>query len=97
MKLLLKLFVLCLVIDVVLGFSMSALVGNTGEPGLVFKIIDEVISFPLVLWNRSFPEYGIFRATTNMFWYVVVSNAFIQAVLVYGIILLLRRRKVVPE
>lgn len=93
MKLYLKLFALVFVIDMLLGFSMSYIVVNNAEPNFIFKVIDEIISFPISQWNRLVPDHGIYRATSNMFWTVIVFNALCQALVVFGMVKLFRKGK----
>lgn len=45
MKTFLKIFIIVLLIDIALDFLMSYTV-SYGDPNFLFKIIDEIISFP---------------------------------------------------
>ncbi|MEN8886220.1 MAG: hypothetical protein ABF246_07500 [Winogradskyella sp.] len=45
MKTFLKIFIIVLLIDMALGFLMPYIVSK-GNPNFLFKIIDEIISFP---------------------------------------------------
>lgn len=92
MKQFLKLFIIVLIIDIAIGFSMSHIVG-TDEPSFLFKVIDEIISFPTSLWNRLLPEKGIYAATTSAFWFVIIFNALIQTLVIFGMIKLFKKRK----
>lgn len=85
-----KIFILVLIIDIAIGFSMSYFTGNS-EPNIIFKIIDEIISIPVSIWNRLFPKHGIYAATTNVFWFVIVFNAIVQALVIWGIRKLVRK------
>ncbi|WP_299114270.1 hypothetical protein [uncultured Winogradskyella sp.] len=91
MKLFLKIFVLIFLVDIILGFSMSYFTENS-EPNFLFKIIDEIISFPVSLWNRLVPDQGIYAATTNVFWLVVFFNAFVQALVIYGVMRFVKKK-----
>ena len=92
MKLFLKILIIVLLGDIVLGFSMSYFVGNS-EPNFLFKIIDEIISIPTNLWNRLAPEHGIYKTTTKVFWLIVVFNALIQTLIIFGIVKLFKIAK----
>ncbi len=91
MKLFLRIFVLVFIIDISLGFSISYFVGNS-EPNILLKIVDEMISFPVNIWNRLFQDYGIYKATTHVFWLIVFLNAFAQALVIFGILRFFRKR-----
>ena len=90
MKLFLKLFVLVFLLDIAIGFSLSYFTGS-GQPGLLVLVIDEIISFPIALWNRLVPAYGIYRATSNAFWSVIIFNALVQALVVFGFVKVVRK------
>jgi len=92
MKLFLKIFLLVFLVDITLGFSLSYYFGNR-EPGIFIHIIDEIISFPISLWNRLFPEQGIYKNSTNAFWVIVVLNALVQALVVFFIAKSIKRLK----
>ena len=92
MKLFIKLFIILFLIDIALGFSITALVPDILAPNsLIVKFVDEAISFPLTLYNKTFPEYGIYRSSTNSFWTVIIVNALLQALIAYLVIKLLRK------
>lgn len=91
MKLFLKLFILVLVLDLAIGFSMSYWIQYATSPNSVILIIDEIISFPINLWNRAFPEAGIYRGSSSAFWSVIFLNTFCQALVLFGLVKLLKK------
>jgi hypothetical protein len=96
MKRLIVLFIILFLIDIAMGFSMSYYVDKVGPPNFLIYSIDDLISFPLSLWNRLFPEYGLYRNSTSLFWTILIVNALAQAFIVYGLLRLikaLRKRK----
>ncbi|RAJ16839.1 hypothetical protein [Olleya aquimaris] len=94
MKLFIKLFIILFLIDIALGFSITALVPDIlASNSLIVKFVDEAISFPLTLYNKTFPEYGIYRSSTNSFWTVIIVNALLQALIAYLVIKLLRKAR----
>ncbi|WGD35016.1 hypothetical protein [Olleya sp. YS] len=94
MKLFVKLFVILFLIDIALGFSLSALVPDVLSPtSLIVKFVDEAISFPLTLYNKTFPEHGIYRSSTNSFWTVIIVNALLQALIAFFVIKLIRKAR----
>ncbi|WP_397363188.1 hypothetical protein [Olleya sp. R77988] len=94
MRTFIKLFIALFFIDVALGFSISYLAENVLQPNsIIVKFIDEAISFPLTLFNRLFPEQGIYRSSTNSFWLVIIVNALMQAVIAFIILKLVRKAR----
>ncbi|WP_178989920.1 hypothetical protein [Winogradskyella schleiferi] len=92
MKTFIKIFIIVLLVDILLGFTMSYIVGSD-QPNFIFEIIDEIISFPISLWNRLVPNQGIYAKSTNVFWLVILFNALIQALVVFMLKKLLKRSK----
>lgn len=92
MKLFLKIFLVVFLVDIILGFSLSFYFGHK-EPGILIHIIDEIISFPISLWNRLFPKYGIYKNSTNIFWLIVIINTLVQALVVFIIVKSIKRLK----
>ncbi len=86
MKIFFKILALVFVIDIALGFSISYLADNISNPNYFFLVIDELISFPVSIWNRLFPEYGIYRTSTNVFWLVIIFNCLCQTLVLFGFI-----------
>jgi len=94
MKLFIKLFIILFIIDIALGFSISYLAEHVLQPNsIVIRLIDEAISFPLTLFNRLFPEQGIYRSSTNSFWLVVIVNALMQALIAFIVIKLIKKAR----
>lgn len=58
---------------------MTLIVQEIGYPTYSILVIDEIISFPLTLWNKIFPAWGIYRETSPYFWSILVINALFQA------------------
>ncbi|WP_179008798.1 hypothetical protein [Winogradskyella forsetii] len=92
MKTFVKIFIIVLLLDILLGFTLSYIVG-WGQPNFIFEVIDEIISFPISLWNRLMPNHGIYANSTSVFWLVIIFNALIQALVVFMIKKLLKRSK----
>lgn len=71
--------ILFFALDLAIGFSLSFIVQKIGHPTYTILVIDELISFPLTLWNKLFPDLGVYRATSQYFWSILLVNAVFQA------------------
>lgn len=84
LKQLLLWFLILFVIDSSIGFSLSYFASKIGHSTYSILVIDEVISFPLSLWNRLFPDYGVYRESSQLFWSILLINTLFQAIIFMG-------------
>lgn len=87
MKSFLKVFIIILIVDVLIGISIIFIHNSISYDGIFIQVINAIISFPTSIWNMFYPQYRIRTSEIGIIntALIAIFNAAIQAIIIFPI------------